>query len=247
MVLDVMTGNWAGDLYGLPATRPFVEGLLDRPQPLRVLMWTDSGLAPPDPEALHAVQTARDLLHQLGHAVVEADNPVPWTSALQDALLVLFTAAVAVAARPIAGDTRDLLAPYTRWSLEEAERHSAVDFAAAQAVVATAAARQLAAAAVYDVVLTPTAAGPAAPGGGFEQDGTGEECGRRMLEWSAYTPWANLTGQPALSLPLHVTDSGLPVGAHLVGARVGDDHLLLRLAAQLEWAAPFAHRHPPQW
>lgn len=68
-----------------------------------------------------------------------------------------------------------------------------------------------------------------------------------MLAWSAYTPFANIAGQPAVSLPLHWTEDGLPVGVQLIGARVGDDALLLQLAAQVEAAAPFAHRHPPQW
>jgi Asp-tRNA(Asn)/Glu-tRNA(Gln) amidotransferase A subunit family amidase len=68
-----------------------------------------------------------------------------------------------------------------------------------------------------------------------------------MLGWSAFTPWANLTGQPSLSLPLSVTTTGLPVGVMLTGARRGEDALLISLAGQLEAAAPFGHRHPPQW
>ena len=112
---------------------------------------------------------------------------------------------------------------------------------------ATASARLLEASATFDVLLTPTAAEPAVPVGWFTSDGDGRPCADRMLQWSAYTPWANLAGQPAVSLPLRVTPECLPVGVQLVGSRVGSDALLLRLAAQVETAAPFAHRHPSHW
>jgi amidase len=117
----------------------------------------------------------------------------------------------------------------------------------AQAALAAASGRLLDAVSGADVVLSPVTSQPAVPVGWFEQDGTGEECGLRMLTWSAYTPWANLTGLPSLSLPSSPTASGLPVGVQLTGSRVGEDLLLLRLAHQLERATPFAHRHPPQW
>jgi amidase len=68
-----------------------------------------------------------------------------------------------------------------------------------------------------------------------------------MLAWSAFTPFANLAGQPAVSLPLHTTAEGLPIGVQLIGARVGEDALLLSLAAELEDAVPWRDRHPPQW
>ena len=123
---------------------------------------------------------------------------------------------------------------------------NAGDYVAATALLARAASAHLAATAAYDVVLSPVTSQPAVPVGWFSADGVENE-GRRMLGWSAYTPWANLTGQASLSLPLHVTPEGLPVGVQLTAARRGDDALLVSLAGQVERAAPFAHRHPPQW
>ena len=61
---------------------------------------------------------------------------------------------------------------------------------------------------------------------------------------AVFTPAFNTTGQPAISLPLHVDDDGLPVGVQLVAA-YGREDVLVRVAAQLEEAAPWAHRHPP--
>ena len=63
------------------------------------------------------------------------------------------------------------------------------------------------------------------------------------LGWVPYTQLANLTGRPAMSVPLHWTAGGLPIGAQLVG-RLGADGQLLRLAAQLEQAQPWADRRP---
>lgn len=62
------------------------------------------------------------------------------------------------------------------------------------------------------------------------------------LGWVPYTQLANLTGRPAISVPLHWTPDGLPLGVQLVG-RLGSDGLLLQLAAQLEQAQPWAHRY----
>ena len=69
------------------------------------------------------------------------------------------------------------------------------------------------------------------------------ELRRRCAEFSPYTWIANATGQPAISVPLHWSNSGLPVGVHFV-ARWGEEATLIRLAGQLERARPWAHRIP---
>ena len=66
---------------------------------------------------------------------------------------------------------------------------------------------------------------------------------RSQASWVPYTPAFNTSGQPAISLPLHWTDDGLPVGIQLV-AGYGREDVLIRVAAQLELARPWAHRHP---
>jgi Asp-tRNA(Asn)/Glu-tRNA(Gln) amidotransferase A subunit family amidase len=70
-----------------------------------------------------------------------------------------------------------------------------------------------------------------------------DELIQESLGWVPYTQLANLTGRPAISVPLHWTDAGLPLGVQFVG-RLGADGDLLRLAAQLEEAHPWSHRHP---
>ncbi|MCW2500738.1 MAG: amidase [Frankiales bacterium] len=244
VVLDVLLGSEPATLYGLPRPGSLEEALRREPGPLRVLRFDDSGLDAPCRDTRAAVDRAFEALVALGHEVVDGTNPVPWDEALVAALQVVVTAATAAAARVLPGEAP--LAPYTQWCVEQAARHSAADFVAAQGVVARAAGAVLAATAAYDLVLSPVTAQPAVPVGWFDLDGP-DEVGRRMLAWSAYTPFANLTGVPALSLPLHTTEAGLPVGVQLSGARPGDETVLLQAAAQLERALPFAHRHPAQW
>jgi amidase len=99
----------------------------------------------------------------------------------------------------------------------------------------------------YDVLLTPVQAAPPVPIGTFkvnEPGLTADEIYDRLFLFGAFTPLFNVTGNPAMSVPLHFTDEGLPIGVHFV-ARSGDEATLLRLAGQLEEAAPWASRLPP--
>jgi amidase len=94
----------------------------------------------------------------------------------------------------------------------------------------------------YDVLLTPTLGAPPPRLGWFTEEGPDRE-GPRIGSFSPYTAPFNMTGQPAISLPLHWTTDGLPVGTQLVAA-YGREDLLVRLAAQLETAAPWADKRP---
>ena len=95
----------------------------------------------------------------------------------------------------------------------------------------------------HHIWLTTTLGQPPVELGTLVYDGDPMQLRRRMAVFSPFTYISNASGQPALSLPLHWTDDGLPVGLHFVGP-MGEEAMLLRLAAQLEAARPWAHRRP---
>jgi amidase len=132
-------------------------------------------------------------------------------------------------------DRHALLRPLSHWFLDRARTSSAADAAAAEAVMAAYGAMSLVALADYDVVLCPTASGPPVPVGWFSEGGLDDEP-RRMIGWSSGTPFANITGYGALSLPLAWTRDGLPIGVQLAMAP-GRDHELFAVAASLMTAA----------
>jgi amidase len=97
----------------------------------------------------------------------------------------------------------------------------------------------------YDVWLTPTLAEPPLPLGSFDPAAGNPLAGfERAVEFVPFTPLCNLSGQPAMSLPLYWTAGGLPVGTHFIG-RFGDEATLFRLASQIEAARPWQDRQPP--
>lgn len=97
-----------------------------------------------------------------------------------------------------------------------------------------------------DVVLTPTLAQPPAPVGGLRDDADPDADFAAQARFTPFTAVYNATGQPALSVPLHHSPAGLPIGVQLVG-RPADELTLLRLARQLEEARPWIGRRPGLW
>jgi amidase len=95
----------------------------------------------------------------------------------------------------------------------------------------------------HDMLVTPTLGAPPPELGWFTAAGPRQE-GRRIASFIPYTAQFNMTGQPTISLPLHWTPAGLPVGVQLAAA-YGREDMLIRVASQLEQAAPWAERHPP--
>ncbi len=98
----------------------------------------------------------------------------------------------------------------------------------------------------YDIWLTPTLAEPPWKIGFFNTSTSDLRNFRPMATYASFTPIQNMSGQPAVNLPLHWSDAGLPIGVQFVG-RFGEEELLLQLAAQLEQAQLWAHRRPPIW
>ena len=95
----------------------------------------------------------------------------------------------------------------------------------------------------FDVLVTPTVNGPPPRLGFLDADGDLKASAQRVREFMPYTAQLNVSGQPAVSLPLHTSDEGLPMGVQLVAA-YGREDLLVGLSSQLEQAAPWADRRP---
>jgi amidase len=246
LLLDVMTGNQDGDMYTqppLPAGETFGGYARREPGRLRVgrtLQHAVSG-AEVHPECVAAYEEASALLAELGHDV--EDMAPPLGEDVVPAFEILWYSMATLAPLDPAGEER--LLPLTRYLRDRGKATSAADLIFAQAylqVVVRMAWKMLN---EYDVVLTPTLAGLPAPVGYFEEVDPPENF-ERQKRFTPYTAVYNVTGQPAVSLPLHWTADGLPVGVMLAG-RMGDEATLLSLSAQVEAARPWKDRHPPLW
>jgi Asp-tRNA(Asn)/Glu-tRNA(Gln) amidotransferase A subunit family amidase len=98
----------------------------------------------------------------------------------------------------------------------------------------------------YDVIVSPTLAKPPIPLGVLSLSApSGEAYGRELSAFMPFTQLYNVTGQPSMSVPLHWTADGLPVGV-MFSARFGDEAVLFRLAALLEQARPWAGKRPDE-
>jgi amidase len=238
-LLDVMAGYETGDPYWAPPPeRLFAEEVRREPGRLRIAITATPGFdAPVDAVCVAAVEDAAQLLADLGHDVEEA-TPEWHDERLLDLFARVWQVSPALFARDL-----ELLEPLNRVLAEEAARTSSVAY-----VEATAALRELARKVVafwndYDVVLTPTLAQPPVPIGSILV-GEGWEQFHNAALFTPFTPIANVTGQPAVSLPLFWNGDGLPIGVHLIG-RPADEATLFRVSAQLEQARPWRDRRPP--
>jgi amidase len=190
-----------------------------------------------------AYDGAVELLRGLGHQVDEIELPVD--ESLRDAFTRVW--AVMASAYPVGPDQEELLIPLTRYLRAEGAKVSGPAFA--DALYAFRALGELIAAALhstYDVILTPTLAQPPALVGGLRNDADPAAEFAALAAFTPYTPIFNATGQPAVSVPLHWTEAGLPVGV-MFGGRYGDEATLISLSAQLEAASPWAGRKPSVW
>jgi amidase len=249
-VLDAVSGAGVGDPYGAPAaTRPFRCEVGADPGRLRIGFRTaqPGTCSEASPDGIAAVHETMRLLESLGHVVEPAVVPGLDDPGFGDAIPVLLATAVAREldrlnarlGRPI--DTASL-EPLTATRAERGRATAAVDYLRALDT-AQRWARGVAAwwADGHDVLVTPTVAA-STPALGFIGP-LEPEAHARMRPYTAFTAAFNVTGQPAVSLPLHVDEAGLPVGVQLVGG-FGREDQLLRLSAQLEAARPWRDRRP---
>jgi amidase len=244
-LLDVLAGRAVGDpAWAPPPSESFLSSCDRDPGRLRIARFiepviTDTGV---DPECRLAWEDASRLLESLGHRVEDVPVPLP-----PDAVGVFETCwAVLTALSAVPPGREDRLRPLTRWLADRGRAVSGPDFGLAIGELRRLAAGALAALAPYDAVLTPTLAAPPLPVGALRDD---DDPAADFAAQKAFTPWTsawNVTGMPAVSLPLHWTPDGLPVGV-MLAARPAEEQLLLALATQVEAAAPWRDRRPPGW
>jgi amidase len=247
--LEVVCGPEPGDRFTVAHDDRLGVAGDGRPKRLRIARCVDPGNgAPVHPDVVAAVDRAAEELSRMGHVVEDIEHPMGGAyGAIQDDITGLFAVGVSAAVTTlVAEERRQLLRPFTQWLVERASRTTAPELLLSLQRLFGAAATALQALDPFDALLTPTTTQPAPRVGAFRDDENPAAEPAAMLAWTAFTPPYNLTGQPAVSLPLAATADGIPLGVHLVGRR-GGDSALLTLATQLEEAIPWKARHAPIW
>ena len=250
VMLDLLSGYEVGDTtWAPPPSEPFADAAKRDPGRLRIGYTMTAAIeAPLDPECESATLNAAQLMSELGHDVEEVE--APWAG---QELLEIFTMAFAT---PIAmgmhfggmvtgrEPTAELVEPLS-WTMWNGIRErSALDYLLARTQLGAVSRDIIALWETYDVILTPALAErPVAIG---EIDACSDdpwEDFRRSGLFTPYTAIYNVSGQPAISVPLFHGDDGLPTAVQL-GGRPAGKRTLLSLAAQLEAARPWADRRP---
>ncbi len=254
-LLDVIAFPFPGDaVIAPPPERPFVDEVGRPPGRLRVGLMAQSLTVETHAECQEAARSAAALLERLGHDVEEAHPDALAMLADPQMFMATWVANCALNLRWIGDElgrtvTEDDVEPATWAMAQMAGEMSAVELASAQmrqAVFRRAVIDWWAGG--FDLLLTPTMAEPPPPLGELvAQAGDPTRALVRSTPYATFTSPFNLTGQPAISLPLHRTPDGLPVGVQLVAA-YGREDVLLRVAAQVEdevrWADDRAPMHP---
>lgn len=240
-MLDVMSGYETGDPYWLPAPQhPFAETVAI-PLPQARVAWTTAtpgGLASTHEQCVDAAKKAAELVGSLGHVVEEA-TPDWDDSGYLDAVGVLYASWLSYFDIADASGLENL----NREELARARSLSLEDYIKAKLCLQRLARRVVSFFDRYDFLITPSLGLPPAPIEWFDWDDL-EEMLARSAQFVPVSPIWNVTGQPAISVPLFWSDDGLPIGVQVAAGPAADDPLL-RLCAQLEEASPWSHRRPP--
>jgi amidase len=249
-LLDVLAGYEVGDATWAPRpVEPYTVSVRRDPGRLRIAMSAANSIGvEAAPEEVRGMRAAGELLESLGHVVEEAAPALPGPDAL-DLFICAFAPAVSLqisygmllAGRPPGEDD---IEPLSRAVYELARETDAISYLGAMAQLQALARGIVAFFAEYDLLLTPVLAERPLPIG--ECNGLGDPplAGlERSARFTPYTALFNVTGQPAISVPVGFGDDGLPVGVQLVAKPLGED-TLLQVAAQMEAARPLERKTP---
>ncbi len=248
-ILDTTHGVEPGSRYSAPTPeRPFLQEVGRDPGKLRIaLMLSPYSGAPVDPQVVKATKAAARLLESLGHHVEEAAPKIDMAAigASSFALMASSVAADCVDRAKALGIELgpDVLERTTLDFVAMGKSYTGMDFARGNNAYQAAAVTIAQFMERWDVILSPTLSAPPLPLGRI-----GLDTGRSMMDWgrevgtfTAFTGIYNGTGQPSMSLPLAMSQDGLPIGIMVTG-RFGEEGLLFQLAGQVERAAPWAGR-----
>jgi amidase len=248
--LDAIAGPGPGDPYSAPPpVRPFREEVGAPPGRLRIGLRTrrrDGERSHPECEA--AVTDAGWLLESLGHHVEAVDLP-ELDEPIDGAFGIVMSVAIAREierwkTRTGAAITADDFEPGNLFLAEMGSSVSAIDYAAAIEQMQNWSRGVASWWESYDLLVTPTSPELPVRLGELAPTNPDPGVGLRMGTLVGFMIPFDVTGQPAISLPLHWFGDSMPVGVQLVAAYARED-VLLRVSAQLEQASPWAHRHPP--
>ena len=246
-VLDWTAGSVPGDLHTAPPpARPWVQDVAEDLRPLRIGMFLDlPNGGPVDAECVTAARSAAELLTSLGHEVVEFSG-----SALASPHAMATTIVIGVGlAYEIAlweerlGITVTDLEPLPAAMVAAGRAASAVDHARAVDQLAEWSRQIAGVSSAYDLLLSPTMAIVPPVLGTLSGDNPLEDIYPGLGAMSGFAIPFDVSGQPAISLPLHWSPDGLPIGVQLVAA-YGREDLIFQVSGQLERARPWADRHP---
>jgi amidase len=249
-VLDAVCGAGPGDPYTAPPpTRPYADEVNGgHVGALRIgfrTMTPDGDASHPD--AVTAVESTAKLLSTLGHDVDAAAIPALDGSYNQAFITVLSTAVARDVARwssRLGHDITDELEPTNAFFASMGSQTRGVDYAGAIEDMQAWTRRVATWWGDHDVLVVPTSPEPPVRLGELAPTNTDPAVGGHMGRLVSFCSPFDVSGQPAISLPLHWNDEGLPIGVQLFAA-YGREDVLLRVAAQLEHARPWRDRRPP--
>ncbi|HEU5331612.1 MAG TPA: amidase family protein [Actinocrinis sp.] len=252
LLLDAVSAPVVGERYAAPPpARPYAQAIQANPGRLRVALTTEAWSGTPvDKQVAEVTVAAGKVLEWIGHAVTEARPEVDPEAVVAASMLVAYATGGAVLGGGARLD-RSALEAVSRRVLAETESATALEVMAAldaQHRVTRPIGRFFT---QHDLLVTPTLALPPAPHGTLAYDDPAyDEPGssarswlRRLYVYGPFTAAFNVSGNPAISLPLGQSREGLPIGVQLVAAH-GREDLLLAVAAQLEQAVPWKERRP---
>lgn len=250
-LLDATDGWKPGDYYCAPQKeRPFLSEITHEPRALRIAY----SATPPfeaaiSPDCVAAMEDTARLCADLGHHV-EEDSPKFDGAGMADGVAKLLCIHLSFGIQAMSEITGRTIGPDTveRATLELARRGAGIKAVEMLDLLErfTATARQVAPFwEKYDLLLTPTLAAPPVKHGYiYTDDPDADRYLERWLKFVPFTPLANVTGAPAMSVPLFWNKEGLPIGTQFIG-RFGDEATLFQLAGQLERARPWSAKRPP--